>query len=279
MRTRHHAGMSEAAYDRYATAYRDWWAPVIAPAALGLLDRVEDRLAGAEPRSVVDVGTGSGTLALAALRRWPHAEVTGVDPSQEVMELARPAASAAGMAGRLRLLRGEAEALPLPDGGADLVTSSFAIQLTRSRAAATAEAFRVLGPGGTFACLTWETERMDFAPAIAFELAAEELDVDLPDVAGPEPRAYGSPRAAAADLRRAGFRRVRAWETWLEHRYSVETYLDVLEHWIEDDVFASLDEPMRLRLRDAVRRRLEQLEPEKLVWRRPLVGVVGTRPG
>ena len=59
---------------------------------------------------------------------------------------------------------------------------------------------------------------------------------------------------------------------------SPASYLNVAEHWIEDDTFASLDEPMRTRLRTEVRRRLERLHPDALVWRRPLVSVVGTRP-
>ena len=57
-----------------------------------------------------------------------------------------------------------------------------------------------------------------------------------------------------------------------------QSYLDVAEHWTEDDTFAALDEPMRQRLRAEVLRRLQRLPPDALVWRRPLVSVVGNRP-
>ena len=89
---------------------------------------------------------------------------------------------------------------------------------------------------------------------------------------------YPSPEAAAAEMRRAGFRSVSAREEWLVHRFTPASYLDVAEHWTEDDTFASLDEPMRARLRAEVLRRLERLRPDALVWRRPLVSVLGMRP-
>jgi hypothetical protein len=82
---------------------------------------------------------------------------------------------------------------------------------------------------------------------------------------------------AAAELRRAGFRSVRTREEWLEHRFTPRSYLDLLEHGIEDDLFATLDEPTRRRFRASLLRRLERLHPDALQWRRPLVSVVGQR--
>ena len=48
-------------YDRFAASYQRWWAPVIEPAGLRLLDLVAESVGR---RSViVDVGAGTGTLA------------------------------------------------------------------------------------------------------------------------------------------------------------------------------------------------------------------------
>jgi SAM-dependent methyltransferase len=269
----------EASYDRFAAAYRDWWAPVIAPSAVRLLDRLEGLLPTDRPSTIVDIGAGTGTLALAALERWPELRVIGVDPSRRMLELAADAARRAGCGDRLSVEVGDAAGLPLADASVDGAVSSFVIQLTPNRAAAVREAFRVLRPGGVFACLAWRAEDDPFEPESAFDLALQELEIDLPPPgSGDGTRPYASPDSAAAELRRAGFTSVRAREEWLEHRYTPGSYLEVLEHWIEDATFEALDSPMRQRLRAEVLRRLERLDPAALVWRRPLVSVVGRRP-
>lgn len=269
---------SEAAYDRWAADYRDWWAPVIAPAAVRLLDRLDGAVAADEPATLVDIGTGTGTLALAALRRWERMRVIGVDPSRRLLEMAEADARDAGLGNRLSTQVGEAAALPVADGSADGVMTSFVLQLIPNRAAAVREAFRILRPGGVFASLTWRADEDPYEPEDVFDDALDALRIEPPTRSAGLGHSYTSPQAAAAELRRAGFRSVRAREEWLVHRHTPVSYLDVAEHWTEDDTFTSLSEPMRRRLRAEVLGRLERLDPEDLVWRRPLVSVVGVRP-
>jgi SAM-dependent methyltransferase len=140
------------------------------------------------------------------------------------------------------------------------------------------EAYRVLRPGGVFAHLTWRVDDAPWEPEEVFDDAIDALRIEPPERSGGGDRSYPSTEAAAAELRRAGFRSVRAHEEWLEHRFTPASYLGLAEHWTEDDTFATLDEPMRRRLRAEVLRRLERLHPDELVWRRPLVSVVGVRP-
>lgn len=269
----------EASYDQYAAAYREWWAPVIAPSAIRLLDRLDGLLPPDRPSTIVDIGAGTGTLALAALERWRKVWVIGVDPSRRMLDLAAAAARQNGRHERLSLKVGDAAGLPLPNASVVGAMSSFVIQLTPNRAAAVREAFRVLRPGGVFACLAWRADEDPFEPESSFDLALDALDIDPPSTRwGDSSRPYASPGSAAAEMRRAGFRSVRAREEWLVHRYTPRSYVDVLEHWIEDATFEALDEPMRRRLRADVLRRLERLDPDALVWRRPLVSVVGQRP-
>lgn len=266
-------------YNRAALRYRDCWAPVIARAAVGLLDRVEEVADHRDRFTLVDIGTGSGTLALAALERWPGASVIAVDPSTRLIEVAAAAARRRGgdTDRRLSLREGAAAKLPLPKASVDVAVSSFVIQLVPSRAAALREAFRVLKPGGVFACITWQDREELFRPMVAFEDAVDDLGLDWPDP-GPDPRSYPSPLAAAAELRRAGFRRVDARQEWLEHRYTPDSYLATLEGWLADDVFEPLPETDRARLREVTLDRLNRLPADALVWRVPLVSVVGTKP-
>jgi ubiquinone/menaquinone biosynthesis C-methylase UbiE len=268
----------EPPYDRYATAYRDWWGPVIAPSAVRLLASVGVPAGEARPFDLLDVGTGTGALALGALVRWPGAEVTGVDPSNRMLELAAAAGDQLGedAARRLRLLQGSFDQLPLPSGSMDVALSSFVIQLIPSRAAGLREIRRVLRPGGRFACVTWQEESNPFEPDDAFLSALDDLEIDVPPI-DHDARPYTSPEAAASELRRAGFGRVQARIEWLEHRYTPQTFLDVLEHWIESDLFDSLEPELRERLRRMTLERLRPLPPESFVWRRPLISLAGNR--
>lgn len=270
---------AEAAYDRWAIEYRDWWAPVIAPSAVGLLDRLAGHVPPSGPTTIVDIGTGTGTLAMAALHRWDGARVVAVDPARRLLEMAGAAADAAGLSDRLTTLVGEAGRLPLADESADAAVSSFVLQLTPNRAAAVREAFRVLRPGGVFAHLTWLIDDEPWEPEDVFDDALDALRIEPPERSGGSDRAYTTPEAAADELRRAGFRSVQAREVWMEHRFTPAGYVDLAEHWTEDDTFASLEQPMRQRLRDEVLRRLEWLPAGALDWRRPLVSALGRRPG
>ncbi len=227
----------EAIYDRFAPAYRDWWAPVIALAAVRLLDQLDGLVADEAPATLVDIGAGTGTLALAALRRWPRVRVIGIDPARRLLEMAGAEGRAAGLGARLTV-------------AVDGAMSSFVFQLVPNRVAAVREAFRVVRPGSVFACLTWRTDPHMFEPRDVLDDVLDDLGVTPPQPGSGRERSYRSSASAAAELRRAGFRSVHAREEWLEHRYTARSYVDMAEHWIVDETFASLDEPMRRHLRD-----------------------------
>ena len=73
-----------ARYDRMAAGYERWWAPVLAPSAVALLDRLEASVA-AGAHELLDVGVGTGNLSIPALRRWTEVRVTGIDASSEML--------------------------------------------------------------------------------------------------------------------------------------------------------------------------------------------------
>lgn len=61
------------------------------------------------PRRILDCGTGSGALLLAALAQWPAAEGVGIDRSPEALAVAIANAAALGLAGRARMMAADWE--------------------------------------------------------------------------------------------------------------------------------------------------------------------------
>jgi SAM-dependent methyltransferase len=76
-----------------------------------------------ELRHVLDLGTGTGVVALALAERYPEAEVVGIDLSPAMIEEARGKLSPE-LGGRVRFEVGDASALAYPDGAFDLVVLS-----------------------------------------------------------------------------------------------------------------------------------------------------------
>ncbi len=117
----------------------------------GMHERTARRIAGVLPRAgrYVDVGTGPGALpaAIAALR--PDVAVTGVDPSQRMVELAQARLATGPGAERGQVLLGDSARLPLPDGSADVVSAVLTMHHWPDLDAGIAELKRVLAPGGT----------------------------------------------------------------------------------------------------------------------------------
>ena len=274
------ADEAERIFDEFAEAYRGFWGPLIAPASVRVLDDVEVPTSEEIAFDLLDVGSGTGVLAIAAMERWAGARVIAIDPSSRMLELAKDEAVRRSPAfnERLRTIIASADRLPIADASVDVVVSSFVIQLVPNRAAALREILRVLRPGGRFACITWQDDDSHFEPDDAFVDALDDLQI-IPPPDERDVHPYASPRTAASEFRRAGFRGVRAWRDVLEHRFTPESYLQMLEQWIDRELFAGLDDETRSQLRREALLRMRDLKPDAFVWRRPLVRTVGRRRG
>ncbi len=97
---------------------------------------------------VLDLGSGGGIDVLLSARRvGPSGFAYGVDMTDEMLQLARANADKAGAA-NVEFLKGQIEAVPLPDASVDVVISNCVINLSTDKPAVLAEMFRVLVPGG-----------------------------------------------------------------------------------------------------------------------------------
>lgn len=99
-------------------------------------------------QAVLDVGCGTGNLALTLLEATPRARVTGIDPDGGALR--RAARKARRRRAPLTLTQGYADRLPAGDGSFDHVISALALHhlADEDRTAFAREAFRVLRPGG-----------------------------------------------------------------------------------------------------------------------------------
>jgi len=104
-----------------------------------------------EGEVVLDLGSGGGIdVLLSAKRVGPTGKAYGLDMTDEMLELARRNAAAAG-ASNVEFLKGDIEAIPLPNDSVDVIISNCVINLAADKHKVLREAFRVLRPGGRFA--------------------------------------------------------------------------------------------------------------------------------
>lgn len=128
------------AYDRLAGGYDRLWGRYVRRAAGVVLDQVPPLGTG----TLLDVGSGTGTLLALARSRFPEARLLGAEPSAGMREVA--ARTLDGL--DVTLLAADAAHLPLPDASVDALTCANVLHYLPDPHAAALEWRRVLRPGG-----------------------------------------------------------------------------------------------------------------------------------
>ncbi len=109
-------------------------------------------------KQVLDIGTGSGRLAIELAKARPDWQITGIDISEDMLKLARQNAARMGLADRIDFKQASADALPFPDGFFDLAVSNASLHLWSDPLKVFNELARVTAPGGY--CLIWDNLRL-----------------------------------------------------------------------------------------------------------------------
>jgi ubiquinone/menaquinone biosynthesis C-methylase UbiE len=105
---------------------------------------------GISSGKALDIGTGTGWLAIGFAQRLPGVHVVGLDLSDVVLELARENAQERGVSSRVSFEKGDAQDMPFEDDTFDLVISSNTLHLLKNPVRMFDEMQRVLKSDGRF---------------------------------------------------------------------------------------------------------------------------------
>jgi demethylmenaquinone methyltransferase/2-methoxy-6-polyprenyl-1,4-benzoquinol methylase len=96
---------------------------------------------------ILDIATGTGDLAIAALRIQP-VHITGIDISEKMLEIGRKKLIAMGMTDKIELIKGNSEQLDFEDSIFDVVMVAFGVRNFTDPLKGLREMYRVAKPGG-----------------------------------------------------------------------------------------------------------------------------------
>jgi demethylmenaquinone methyltransferase/2-methoxy-6-polyprenyl-1,4-benzoquinol methylase len=101
----------------------------------------------------LDVGCGTGDMALEIIRQAPGSRVVGIDPSEGMLEVGRKKVADAGLQHAIILEKGDVLDLQFDDYTFDGAITAFCIRNVTHRRKGLAEIFRVIRPGGLLVIL------------------------------------------------------------------------------------------------------------------------------
>jgi demethylmenaquinone methyltransferase / 2-methoxy-6-polyprenyl-1,4-benzoquinol methylase len=107
----------------------------------------------AKPRTMLDVATGTGDVAIMAAKMLKPEKITGIDISEGMLEVGRKKITKLLLNKQIELLLGDSEAINSPDNSFDAVTVAFGVRNFENLEKGLSEILRVLRPEGKLVIL------------------------------------------------------------------------------------------------------------------------------
>lgn len=112
-----------------------------------------------QPRTILDIATGTADFAIEAMRLKPD-KVTGVDISAGMLKLGKEKIKKKGLENKIELTLADSENLPFADNQFDAITVGFGVRNFEHLEKGISDMYRVLKPGGTMVILEFSKPRM-----------------------------------------------------------------------------------------------------------------------
>lgn len=115
-------------------------------------------VASRSPETILDVATGTGDFAIAALKSGAR-KITGIDISSEMVAVGQEKIRKMGLEEKIILTTGDSEDIQFPDDSFDVATVAFGVRNFENLARGLSELYRVLKPAGTLCVLEFSNPR------------------------------------------------------------------------------------------------------------------------
>ena len=105
-------------------------------------------VAKSQPKTILDLATGTADLAIALAKCNSQAHIIGMDISEKMLEIGKEKVSKKGLANQIELRLGDAATLPFESNTFDAVTVAFGVRNFENLEHGLSEIQRVLKPNG-----------------------------------------------------------------------------------------------------------------------------------
>jgi demethylmenaquinone methyltransferase/2-methoxy-6-polyprenyl-1,4-benzoquinol methylase len=120
-----------------------------------------------QPKTLLDVATGTGDMALLAYKILAPEKIVGIDISEEMLKQARQKVSKAQAERVITLQTGDSETINYADNSFDAITVAFGVRNFENLEKGLAEMYRVLKPKGKVAILEFSQPKLFIVKALS----------------------------------------------------------------------------------------------------------------
>ncbi len=119
-------------------------------------------LAKDRPKYILDVATGTGDMAITAVKMLNPQKITGIDISEKMLEIGRKKIDNEGLTAKIELLTGDSETINFADNSFDGVMVAFGVRNFENLQQGLREILRVMKPGACLVVLEFSKPKVGF---------------------------------------------------------------------------------------------------------------------